>query len=174
MEPANAKKAFSSEDFIRNFVFGVEDSLVSTVGLVSGIAAAGISKSALILTGVVLVFVEAFSMAAGTLISDNSVREYDQHGTVPMGSSYSASIVMFISYFLSGFLILAPYIFLPTSTAFVLSIVIALVSLFILGAYVGRLSGIPPLKRGVTITLIGGAAILIGVAVGIIVDTYFL
>ena len=50
--------------YIRNFIFGVEDSLVSTAGLLSGIAATGMSRPAILLTGIVLIFVEAFSMAA--------------------------------------------------------------------------------------------------------------
>ena len=41
------KKAF----FIRNFIFGVEDSLVSTVGLLSGVVVGGVSKDAVVLVG---------------------------------------------------------------------------------------------------------------------------
>ena len=47
--------------YIRNFVFGVEDSLASTVGLLSGIATAGVNASTIVVTGAVLIFVEAFS-----------------------------------------------------------------------------------------------------------------
>jgi VIT1/CCC1 family predicted Fe2+/Mn2+ transporter len=49
--------------YLRNFIFGVEDSLVSTVGLLSGVAVAGVASRTILLTGVVLIFVEAFSMA---------------------------------------------------------------------------------------------------------------
>lgn len=42
----------SRASFLRTFVFGVEDSLVSTVGLLSGIAIAGVSQKA-ILVGIV-------------------------------------------------------------------------------------------------------------------------
>src|SRR3989338_4103836 len=45
--------------YIRNLIFGVEDSLVSTVDLLSGVAAAGVPRSVIFLTGVVLIFVEA-------------------------------------------------------------------------------------------------------------------
>ena len=51
--------------YFRNFIFGVEDSLVSTVGLLSGVAIAGVPSRTILLTGVVLILVEAFSMAAG-------------------------------------------------------------------------------------------------------------
>jgi len=57
---ASSKKHLAGH--LRNFVFGVEDSIVSTVGLVSGIAIAGLPKTEILLTGAVLIFVEAFSM----------------------------------------------------------------------------------------------------------------
>ena len=60
--------------FLRNTVFGVEDSLVSTVGLLSGIAATGsVSKSFILLTGIVYISVEAFSMAVGSFLSEEFV-----------------------------------------------------------------------------------------------------
>jgi len=64
------------EVYLRNFVFGVEDSLVSTVGLLSGIAAAGVAQKDILVSGVVLIFVEAFSMAVGSFLSEEFAEEY--------------------------------------------------------------------------------------------------
>ncbi|KKS05141.1 MAG: hypothetical protein UU58_C0001G0001, partial [Candidatus Nomurabacteria bacterium GW2011_GWA2_41_25] len=36
--------------YVRNFIFGAEDSLVSTVGLLSGIASAGIARKEIIIS----------------------------------------------------------------------------------------------------------------------------
>jgi len=115
--------------FIRNFVFGVEDSLVSTVGLLSGIAIAGTETKTIILAGVVLIFVEAFSMGAGSLLSENSAAEVAVGEEVPLRHSYKASSIMFISYFVAGFIPLFPYLFLEVSTAFWVSILASLVAL---------------------------------------------
>ena len=52
--------------YLRNFIFGVEDSLVSTVGLLSGVAVANVDQATIFLTGMVLIFVEAFSMGVGS------------------------------------------------------------------------------------------------------------
>lgn len=60
---------------IRELVFGLEDSLVSTVGVVIGVAAGTEDRQVVILTGVVLVVVEALSMAAGSFLSSKSHRE---------------------------------------------------------------------------------------------------
>jgi predicted membrane protein (TIGR00267 family) len=60
---------------IRELVFGLEDSLVSTVGVVIGVAAGTEDRQVVILTGIVLVVVEALSMAAGSFLSSKSHRE---------------------------------------------------------------------------------------------------
>ncbi len=60
---------------VRDVVFGLEDSLVSTVGTLTGVAVGTQDAFIVILTGVVLVFVEAVSMAAGSYLSSKSVTE---------------------------------------------------------------------------------------------------
>ena len=65
-----------SASYIRNFVFGVEDSLVSTVGLLSGVAIAGVEQKYIFITGLILIFVEAFSMAVGSFLSEESAEKY--------------------------------------------------------------------------------------------------
>src|SRR3990167_10071302 len=102
--------ALRSALFLRNLVFGVEDGLVSTVGLLSGIAIAGAPRGTIFLTGGVLIFVEAFSMAAGSLLSEASVEEMDG-GVDDTRGSLAAGVVMFGSYFAAGLVPLFPYIF---------------------------------------------------------------
>jgi len=58
---------------IREIVFGLEDSLVSTLGALTGIAAGAQNTNLVILSGLTLVVVEATSMAAGSYLSSKSV-----------------------------------------------------------------------------------------------------
>lgn len=60
---------------VREIVFGLEDSLVSTLGTVSGIAVGSGDRYIVILSGFVLVAVEAISMAAGSFLSSKSADE---------------------------------------------------------------------------------------------------
>ncbi len=60
---------------IREIVFGMEDSLVSTLGAVTGIAAGTNNEYVVILSGAVLIVVEALSMTAGSYLSSKSARE---------------------------------------------------------------------------------------------------
>lgn len=159
--------------YIRNFIFGVEDSLVSTVGLISGIAIADVSRSVILITGTVLIFVEAFSMAVGSLLSEHSVEEYVNNKEISMWRSSKGSFIMFVAYFISGFLPLFPYIVAPIEYAFWYSILISLTALFMLGAVSSRIFGTSILKHGFEMLLIGGAAIGVGVAVGKLLHPVF-
>jgi vacuolar iron transporter family protein len=59
---------------IRDFVFGMEDGLVSNLGLVLGVYAGG-AGSAIVLAGLASMFAGAFSMSAGSYLSAKSQRE---------------------------------------------------------------------------------------------------
>ncbi len=158
--------ALHSPAFLRNFIFGVEDSLVSTVGLLSGVAIAGVPGRTILLTGVVLIFVEAFSMGVGSFLSEQNSREFTQRAELPVREAVIGSIIMFFSYFISGFVPLAPYGFFAPATAFPVSVGASLVSLFILGFGGARIFRMGARRHGLEMLIMGGGAILIGVIVG--------
>lgn len=153
--------------YFRNFIFGVEDSLVSTVGLLSGVAIAGVPQATIVLTGMVLVLVEAFSMAAGSFLSESSAQEYAHSEEAQGAHPVVAGVVMFFSYFVAGFVPLAPYVWFPATAALQLSVVYSLVALFLLGAASGALSRTKILRTAVRMVVIGGIAIVAGVVAGL-------
>lgn len=152
--------------YVRNVVFGVEDSLVSTVGLLSGIAAAGVPRGTVFLTGTVLIFVEAFSMAVGSFLSERSVEEYERASVASGRNSLIAGSVMFFSYFLSGFVPLLPYFFTEVRAAFWSSIFLSLIALFLLGLVSGRMFKADGWKSALRTFFVGGIAVAVGVLVG--------
>ena len=161
-------RRFPNEAYFRNFIFGVEDSLVSTVGLVAGIAAAGVSQAIILTTGTVLIFVEAFSMGVGSFLSETSAQEYEnKSGGKP--KSARAAVIMFVSYFIAGFIPLGPYVLLSVGAAFWTSIILSIVALFFLGVVSARISRSSLFKIGLRMSLLGGLAIVIGVVVGVAV-----
>ena len=139
---------------------------MSTVGLVSGVAAAGIGRDNILVTGIILIFVEAMSMAVGSFLTDQSVEEYQQHKEADVKKSIPGAVVMFISYLFSGIIPLFPYLLFSTNTAFILSIVFSIFSLFLLGYLNGVKAKIKPVKEGLKMALLGGLAILGGVIIG--------
>lgn len=156
----------TSQTIIRNFVFGAEDSLVSTVGLLSGIAIAGVDRPTIILTGAVLICVEAFSMGIGSYLSE-SITHADSK--TERRISIEAALVMLVSYLVVGLIPLAPYFFLTGRSGLTWSILVSLIGLLILGVIGSRLSGTSVRRNTLRMVLLGGCAIAIGIAVSLFI-----
>lgn len=159
------------EVYLRNFVFGVEDSLVSTLGLLSGIAVADVPRSTIILTGIVLIFVESISMGAGSYLSEASAEEYAEHSLSKKRSLWGG-LIMLVSYFIAGFIPLAPYMISSFLNPFAISIILTLLALFLLGVISAEVSGTNIWKKGARMLIVAGAATLTGILVGKIFEPY--
>lgn len=154
--------------FLRNFVFGVEDSLVSTVGLLAGVAAADVPRATIFLTGAILVVVEAFSMGIGSILSEESIEEFEGRKKPSESRSVGGGVIMFLSYTLAGLVPLLPYSIFEREIALPLSIFGSLFGLFLLGYISATRTGARPIRTGFRMALLGGLAIFAGVAVGLV------
>lgn len=152
--------------YLRSIVFGMNDSLVSTVGFLAGISVAGVPTQTIILTGIVYALVEAFSMAMGDFLSEESAEEYLSKSDVSDRPSVISAILMFLSCVFASLIPLIPYIVLAPGTAFVASICLSIGALFLVGVISARFSRLPVVWRGVRMASLGGAAIVMGVAIG--------
>lgn len=154
------------ELYMRNVIFGMIDSLVSTVGLLAGIDITGTSRQTIIATGIIYALVEGFSMAVGSFLSEESVEEYEVKKEVSLTDSASGGIVMFISFVIASFIPLAPYVYVDLSSAIWLSVIVSIVALFIVGAISAKISKVSILNRAISMAVLGAMAIIIGVIVG--------
>ncbi|MBP7966833.1 VIT1/CCC1 transporter family protein [Candidatus Woesebacteria bacterium] len=154
--------------YTRNFIFGSEDSLVSTVGLLAGIASAGIGRKEIIISGIVLICVEAFSMSVGSFLSERETEESSSGYIQKNSNSVVASIIMLVSYIICGFIPLSPYFFMDTNQAFWWSIIASIAFLFVLGFISAKILKIKVLRSALRMTIMGGMAIGLGVIVGLI------
>ncbi len=152
--------------YLRNIVFGIEDGLVSTVGFIAGIASAGVSHQFVVISGVVLIAVEAFSMAVGSFLSEYSAEEYERHKEVPMHQSLVGAGVMFISYIVAGFVPLSPFIIGTSPRSLVYSVLLSLIALGILGVISAQVSRVRIKRQVIRMVVVGGLAIAIGVVIG--------
>jgi VIT1/CCC1 family predicted Fe2+/Mn2+ transporter len=152
--------------YLRTIVFGINDSLVSTVGFLAGISVAGVPRATIVLTGVIYALVEAFSMAMGDFLSEESAEEYMSKSDVSDRPSVIAAALMFLSCVLASLIPLVPYMLFASNLALVASICLSVFSLFVVGMVSARFSRLPVLWRGVRMASLGGAAIVMGVAIG--------
>ena len=69
------KEVIESRARIREFVFGIQDGLISTVGLLAGVQGATENSVVVIITGLTAMFSGAISMAAGSYLSSQAQKE---------------------------------------------------------------------------------------------------
>lgn len=153
-------------DYLHSGFFGVEDSLVSTTGALAGIAISATSKSAVISAALVIIAVESTSMAASEFISEQT--EEDVENQKNPASPILSGLIIFAGYILAGIIPLFPYLVLPYMQAIPVSIIAALVGLFVLGIYKGKVSHKSPIRSALEVLVIGGIAAGIGLVVGIV------
>lgn len=145
-------------------MFGFNDALVSTTGVIVGVSTGTNNKEIVILAGVVTILVEALSMGAGQYNSSKSAHQLEKTNAakVPLISG----VIMFVSYFLAGLVPLLPIILFPIEYSRNVAIVAALVGLFILGYLKGKVVKVSPIRSAIEILIIGGLATTIGIVAG--------
>jgi vacuolar iron transporter family protein len=157
------------ELYLRTVIFGVIDALVSNVGLLAGMSAAHTPHRTIVLTGIIYAFVEGFSMAIGNFLSEESVEEFEAKGEVNDKNAYGAGAAMFVVSVLAAFVPILPYILFEGWMALGISVSASAVALFIVGIISGKMAQLPMAKHGLRMVVFGGAAIVIGMVVGVIV-----
>jgi VIT1/CCC1 family predicted Fe2+/Mn2+ transporter len=148
-------------------MFGVEDGLVSTTGALAGIAAGTHDAQVVLMAGLVIIMVEALSMAAGQFLSERAVHQLDptHEDNLVVGGA-----VMYAGYALGGMVPLSPVLAMRTINAVWVGTCLALVGLFVLGWVKGHLIHVAPVRSGFEILVIGGVATLVGLVIGVTVQ----
>lgn len=166
---------------IREIIFGLEDSLVSTLGAITGIAIGTQSTYIVILSGLVLIAAEGMSMTAGSYLSSKSAYEADKQLYKEDGKSYDnyvvypirSAFVMGTFYFAGGFIPLMPYFFTTVKNAMIPSIAITAITLFMVGVWASSFTKRSPIKSGAEMVGVSLAAALVGYIIGVAVSSYF-
>ncbi len=153
------------EDYLRSGLFGLQDGLVSTTGVVVGISAGVEDKALIILASFVAVAVEATSMAAGQYSSEKAVHQMDKSGK-HTDSLILGAMIMFFSYLISGMIPILPTLLFDQPLARYLAIIFAFTGLFIIGYIKGKLVEHKPLRSAIELFVIGAIATSIGLLVG--------
>ena len=153
------------EDYLRSLMFGLQDGIVSTTGVVVGISTGVSNKEIIVLAALVAVTVEASSMAAGQYSSEKAVHQMnkiEKH----TDNLYIGALIMFIAYLMGGAFSIVPTIAFDQPVARVFTIASAFVGLFIIGYIKGCLVEHKPLRSAIELFIIGSIATAVGVVVG--------
>lgn len=153
-----------NKEYFQSGIFGINDALVSTTGVIVGISAGTGNKQIIIMAGIVTILVEALSMGSGQYLSAKSAGQYvkSHNMRVPIISGF----IMAIGYMIGGLVPLLPILFLPVDVSRVAAIIGALIGLFILGFVKGKMVKMSPIRSAMEIVIIGGIATVIGLVIG--------
>lgn len=168
-------------DSIREIIFGLEDSFVSTLGTITGIAVVTHSTYVVILSGLVLLAAESTSMGAGSYLSsktatqarDSAGRKQERFQSSRHEHPLRAGFVMFVFYVLGGIVPLGPYFLFPIDTAIPISILLTVFALLGIGIWSAEYTKRPRIRSGLEMAGISLGAALLGIIVGQLVHIYF-
>lgn len=121
-----------SARFISTLVSNIEEGLVLTVGLLCGVAIAGLSQDTIVLIGTIFILIGGVS--AGSRYMLNAAYSSEQ----VVGSAARVSILIGLLYVLAGIVPLLPYMIIDVSRAFTTSIICAFSAAFIIGLWSGH------------------------------------
>ena len=144
---------------LRTIIFGIEDSFVSTTGVIVGLIAAGTSKETVLAAGLITIVVEATSMGAGEFISND---DNPRKGKVALKKGW----LMLISYLLAGLWVMLPLFFGIRNNIAIITF--TFLSLFGLGLWRGYILKGSKLKYAAKTVAISGVACGFGIAVGLL------
>ena len=155
------------EDYLRALLFGLQDGIVSTTGVVVGISAGVSDKAIIILAALVAVSVEASSMAAGQYTSEKAVHQMDREGK-HTDSLVVGAVIMFFAYLAGGSFSIIPTILIDQPLARVVAVASSFAGLFGIGYLKGVLVEGRPLRSAIELFIIGGFATVLGLVVGLV------
>lgn len=153
------------EDYLRSLMFGLQDGIVSTTGVVVGISTGISSKPIIVLAALVAVMVEATSMAAGQYSSEKAVHQLDKTGK-HTDSLFLGAVIMFFAYLMGGSFSIIPTLLFRQPEARIIAIMSSFAGLFFIGYLKGYLVEHKPLRSAIELFIIGSVATTIGLIVG--------
>jgi VIT1/CCC1 family predicted Fe2+/Mn2+ transporter len=161
-----ARRRQINQSYFKSIIFGFEDGLVSTTGMVAGLAAGSQNAKIVILGGLVNIASEGLSMGAGEFISERGI--HAMRGNRHTDNAALSGVIMSLSFAVAGFIPLLPVMTMSFPKSLYTSLGAALLALFLLGVVKTRaIRAKGPLRSAIETLVIGGGAALIGFLVGV-------
>ncbi len=167
---------FEAGQFLRDIIFGINDAVLTNLGIIAGFTVALKDNHYIILACLIDIFISAFSMSFGTYMSRTSEQDFLETKLTQdnmletkdaMGHPIMASVMMWISYVISGLITIAPFFFgLNSKNALVFALIIGISIFFVLGLIKGALTKTKIIRSGLEFLAFGTVAAVIGLVVG--------
>jgi VIT1/CCC1 family predicted Fe2+/Mn2+ transporter len=148
---------------VRNIVYGLTDSLISTTGALIGVTFAGFSNAHVVITGIVVILTGALSMGFGAFLSEETFMVATNESYI-LARAVVYAAAMFASYVAAGVVVMLPFVLhAPHASAW--SIALSIVGMFLIVAFFQN--NVP---RALAASAVGAAVLGLVVAAGRWID----
>jgi VIT1/CCC1 family predicted Fe2+/Mn2+ transporter len=150
--------------YLPDLIFGANDGIVTTLAVVSGVVGASLSSTVILILGFANLLADGFSMGASNVLS----RRSDTQRSLPaLSTAARHGLATFIGFVVAGLVPLLAYLWpLLQSMQFEAALVLALTTLFVVGASRAFFTDRDWLLSGLEMLLLGGLAASIAYGVG--------
>jgi VIT1/CCC1 family predicted Fe2+/Mn2+ transporter len=160
----NPRSTLSLRHFLPDMVYGANDGLITTFAIVAGVTGAGLSMTVVLILGFSSLLADGFSMATSSYLAQRTPTG-DESQT---GTRHAArhALATFAGFVLPGIVPLLAYLLpVPVDLRFIIAAIMTFIMLFIIGVGRGLAAGLPALRAGLEMLLVG--ALAAGVAFGV-------
>ena len=158
-----------SSAFVRSVILGGQDGLVNVLGIVLAVAKATQSKRVILISGLAATFAESISMAAVAYTSAKAGNEYYRSRNTrnhEFDHPLRDALVVGFSAIIGSLIPLVAFVFWNVFTASLATLVISTIVLFGAGMLKGKYTGVPVVRSGIELAVIGMVAAIAGYAIG--------
>lgn len=155
------------QKYLADLIYGANDGIVTTLAIVSGVVGASLPARIILILGFANLVADGFSMGASNFLS----RRTETTDTERAGGAQAArhGAATFVGFVTAGIMPLLAYM-IPGLTAdrFLLAVLLALVTLFVVGASRALFSEERWLRGGTEMFLIGALAGAVAYLIGVV------
>jgi VIT1/CCC1 family predicted Fe2+/Mn2+ transporter len=162
--------------FLRDAIFAANDGVVTTFAVISGSLGANLGANVVVILGFANLFADGFSMASGIYLGSKSESDFEKkrgNAHWKQDAPLAQGLVTFISFVVSGFVPLIPFVF-KMDNPFKNSVVFVILFLLLVGALKGRFSGKSMIRGAGEMLMVGGLASTVAYLVGFFVDRFLI
>ncbi len=157
---------------LKDIILGGQDGLVNVLGIVLAVASATYATKDILIAGIAATFAESISMGAVAFTSSKAAKEYYLSKHIKKfpkeyKSPFNSALVVGFSAIIGSLIPILPFFFTNVSTGIVISVIISIITLFIVGAIKAIVTTGNWKKSGFELSAIGISAAIIGYLIGL-------
>lgn len=158
---------------VHEVLMGAQDNLTNVLAVVLGVTIGSGRADFVALAGLSAGIAEAVSMGGVLYNASRAEERLARRSGAPQPavdrsklSPTASGVVCFAASLVAGLIPLAPFAFLPVSSAVIVTMATSIVGLFALGAATGRIGGDSWLREGLRLVVVAGFAAIAAAVVG--------